>query len=163
MKIGELSRKLGISRIHANRLAHSGIVPGTKQRTGGHFYFVEGPKLKRWINFMRAGSAFYRKEMTRAYRTKYGKLTVGQQKEEMLMREAWRKWRKTWDRSKWKPLGRDEIFSVFYSSTEDLIEVLEELITWRECELKNDLLTTSRARLVILQRMIDTWVSSGPA
>lgn len=163
MKIGELAQRIHVHRVHAWRLAKSRVVPGTKRTKGGHFYFVECSSLTRWINFMKAGGAFRRKEMKRAYQSEYGKVTPDQHKAEMVMRKAWRDSNKN-RRSPYRHfIDNRDLFVALYSYTDSVIQALEELTKWRECKLKSDLIRTSRGRLEVLRQLIDTWVSSGPA
>ena len=160
MRIGELAYKIHVHRIHAWRLARAGIVPGTKKTKGGHFYFVEGPSLNRWINFMRSGGASRRKEMSRAYQTNYGRRTVANYKAE---REHWAAYRQVKrKRKEFKNQKNDyeDLFWLFYDDTEVLIRILDELTGWHECRLKAQMLKTSRERLTILRDLIDKWLKS---
>lgn len=160
MKIGELALKIHVHRVHAWRLARAGVIPGTKRTKGGHFYFVECSALKRWINFM-IGGAFRRKEMTRAYKSGYGGVAVTPAgiKEEKRLRRAWRNMKILRNNYRGYTLGYTEIFNTFFSSTEHLIKVLEEITTWRKCKLRDDLLVASIERLTVLRDLMNRWIS----
>jgi hypothetical protein len=162
MKIGELAQRIHVHRVHAWRLAKAGVIPATKKTKGGHFYFVECPALTRWINFM-IGGAFRRKEMARAYKCGYGGVIPGAIEEERRLRRAWKEVQKLRKEHGDYTLGYHEIFRSFFSSTEDLIKVLEEITEWRKCKLKADLLKTSRERLTVLRDLLAIWLSGDRA
>jgi len=160
MKIGELAQKIHVHRVHAWRLAKAGIIPGTKRTKGGHYYFVEGPSLTKWINFM-IGGAFRNREMSRAYEGGYGGIVITPEgiKEERKLRRAWKEVKKLRKDLKSHVLGYDELFDDFFTSTENLIKVLEEITVWRECKLKADLLKASHERLTVLRDLLTAWLS----
>lgn len=158
MRTGELAQKIHVSRVHAWRLARAGIVPGTKKTKGGHFYFVQCPKLTRWINYM-IGGAYRRKEMSRAYKKDYGSITIAQNKEELRHWAFYKRSVKIRKEYKNYINSYDDLFRCFYDDTDDLIRILEELTEWHECKLKAEMLKTSSERLIMLRDLINKWLN----
>jgi predicted DNA-binding transcriptional regulator AlpA len=72
MRIGKLALKIGVSRSHAWRMAKAGAIPSVKKTNGGHYYFIEGPTLNRWISRMNAAGNFRKNVMAKAYDGCYG-------------------------------------------------------------------------------------------
>ena|ERR1039457_1649100 len=166
MRIGELRHKIAASRGHTWRLAKSGIVPGMKKTKGGHSYFVESPRLTRWINLM-GSHAFRKKEIRRAYQRGYGNPILAKKiqarklaKEHLEKFKDYQK-RMAEHRREFKDYKNsyDDLFWDFFYNADDLIRVLEELTVWHDCEVKWQMAKASRKRLTILRDLINNWLN----
>jgi len=160
MTTSELAHKLAISRIHAWRLARSGVVPATRRTKGGHFYFVECPKLTKWINYTAIiGSKHRKKEMTRAYRRHYGNTVLERAKDR---RHFMFVVRRAFNRAKVVNLGRmssDEFFDQFNYDIIELTKMLDFLDGWRDQEIKKEMVQMSGKKLWLLKKRIDKWLN----
>jgi hypothetical protein len=165
MKIGELAFSIHVHRVHAWRLAKAGVVPGTKRTNGGHFYFVKSKSLTRWINFMKAGGAHRRKEMSRAYQREYGKGYRQTDTQKKAEKELWGWFKHHQKKSvahrrefKGYVNQNSDLFEEFFYDTDDLIRILKELVTWHECKLKTKMKQLSESRLTVLRNLINKWL-----
>src|SRR5262245_21386305 len=53
LRCGELGKMVGLTRQHVHRMAVKGLIPGAKKSKGGHFYFVNCPRLEPWVSACR--------------------------------------------------------------------------------------------------------------
>lgn len=66
-----MARRLGISRMHVGRLARAGAIPNSRRTKGGHWFWLDTPGLKRWLNRMEFGRKFRKDRLSNAYMLGY--------------------------------------------------------------------------------------------
>jgi hypothetical protein len=159
MRTGELAQKIHVSRIHAWRLAKAGIVPATKKTKGGHFYFIECPKLTRWISKMTSWK-FRKKEMARAYVKRYGDQKLKDKKAIKHLRSEFKKAIKWTERLTFDGVSDYRYFYVFHTSIGELTKILGDLTKWPQDDLNQEMIKLSIGRLAILRDLINEWIKA---
>lgn len=159
MRIGELAQKIHVSRIHAWRLARSGIVPSTRKTKGGQFYFVHSSQLTRWVNRM-IGGKFRKNEMSLAYEKHYGNDRLKEAKEAKHLRAAFTKAFRDNKNLSFDDYDNSDYFYAFHCDILELTKLLQELNQWRESDLKAEMINMSRERLTTLRKLISKWLKA---
>ena len=109
------------------------------------------------------GGAFRKKVLSRAYQKGYGRETPEFKK---LEKEHWHYYKlhckkAAENRRDFKGYTNqyDDLFEGVFNDADDLIRILEELTTWRQCKLKTQMLKDSYKRLEILRELLDKWLN----
>ena len=157
MRVGELARKIHVSRIHAWRLAKSGTVPATKKTAGGHFFFVESEKLTRWINYM-GNQKFRQKAMHRAYARYYGSDKLKAARDNRQLVKMFKEGKKDAESEIAVDYDRPEFYYSFSYFPIEMARMIQEYNQWPEGAVKEKVRQLSKKHLIILRNLINDWL-----
>lgn len=158
MRVGELAVKLAISRIHAWRLARSGVVPGCYRTKGGQYRFRDSVKLRRWINKATYKTAFYRAEMRRAYKERYGDKKLDRQLTNRRLMVLFRKSERMGKHN--RPMHSSD-YHFICSFLDSLDELPTMLKIWMDDDftgMRKEVSKITQKRILRLKSAVDKWL-----